>query len=189
MRFSTLCHFVIEYRPEQRPGLRKCASMRLHSAATSRVRKLSRYSCSIGRCSGRVSEQCTSQRRNRPGVACALHSALAPRPIYVGTIPVDGQKCTSGGGGLVVLPSHNRQILISMLTGLFVTDWHARKFVAGTIPSAPHRHKCSGVRLANVPLRYALYAHHNRGVRRRKLQRRLTAALTTSTTSGVYTCS
>jgi hypothetical protein len=59
-----------------------------------------------------------------------------PGPIFV-DYSVDGVGCAMGGGGLIVLPSHERHLLISMHEGLFVTDWHARKFVAGTLPSVP----------------------------------------------------
>ena len=43
----------------------------------------------------------------------------------------------NGGGGLIVLPNHDRHILIWMWPGRFVSDWHSRKFVAGTIPNIP----------------------------------------------------
>jgi hypothetical protein len=59
-----------------------------------------------------------------------------PGPIYI-DYSVDGQKCMSGGGGLIVLPSHDRHVLVSMHEGMFVADWHARKFVAGAMPRVP----------------------------------------------------
>jgi hypothetical protein len=50
---------------------------------------------------------------------------------------VDGQRCMNGGGGLIVLPGHDRRLVVSMTPGLHVRDWHARKFVAGTLPLFP----------------------------------------------------
>lgn len=59
-----------------------------------------------------------------------------PGPIYI-DYSVDGQKCMSAGDGIVVLPGRDRHILISMNQGMFVRDWHARNFVAGTMPRVP----------------------------------------------------
>lgn len=65
----------------------------------------------------------------------ALHFEfrVPPAPVEI-YYSVDGQKCMSGGGGLVVLPGHDRRIVVSMFPELAVSDWHARKFFAGTLP-------------------------------------------------------
>jgi hypothetical protein len=61
---------------------------------------------------------------------------VPPGPMDI-DFSVDGENCTSGGGGLVVLPGHDRHVVFSMQPSLFVTDWHARKFFAGTLPGFP----------------------------------------------------
>jgi hypothetical protein len=61
---------------------------------------------------------------------------VPPGPIYI-DYSVNGQKCMSGGGGIVVLPSYERHILVPMQAARFVRDWHAAKFVAGTMPDVP----------------------------------------------------
>lgn len=60
----------------------------------------------------------------------------APGPLYV-LYSVDGQECRTGGDGLVVLPGHDRHMLVGMIPALYVTDWHDRKFVAGVLPVVP----------------------------------------------------
>jgi len=45
-----------------------------------------------------------------------------------------GKTCYSGGGGLIVLPGHDRHVVLWMYPSLFVTDWHNRRFFAGTLP-------------------------------------------------------
>lgn len=59
---------------------------------------------------------------------------LPPGPFTVG-YSVDSQKCGSSTEGLVVLPGHDRHIVVSLWPGIFVRDWHDRKFFAGTIPA------------------------------------------------------
>lgn len=62
---------------------------------------------------------------------------LAPAaPIDI-DYSVDGQNCMNGGGGLVVLPGHDRHVVVSMVPLPGVRDWHGRKFFAGTLPSFP----------------------------------------------------
>ena len=60
----------------------------------------------------------------------------AAGPIDV-SFMVDGQPCTSGGGGIIVLPGRDRHIVIPMAPRLFVTDWHSRKFFAGALSAFP----------------------------------------------------
>lgn len=47
----------------------------------------------------------------------------------------DGQRCSSGGEGLAILRGHDRRIVVSMLPGMWIMDWHARRFFAGALPS------------------------------------------------------
>ncbi|HLY01141.1 MAG TPA: hypothetical protein VKR56_01445 [Candidatus Cybelea sp.] len=71
-----------------------------------------------------------------PGGALHFEFRAPPGPIYI-DYSIDGQWCTDGGEGLVVLPGHDRNILIAMYPKLNVRDWHARKFVAGVLPGVP----------------------------------------------------
>ena len=49
----------------------------------------------------------------------------------------DSKKCQNVGGGLIVLPGHDRHVVTSVQTPMAIADWHAAKFVAGTMPSVP----------------------------------------------------
>lgn len=59
--------------------------------------------------------------------------ALPPGPFRV-SYDADGQECSSGEEGLIILPGHERHLVVSMFPGVFMRDWHGRKFFAGTIP-------------------------------------------------------
>lgn len=71
-----------------------------------------------------------------PSGALRFEFRVPPGPMAI-DYSVDGQECMNGGGGLVVLPGRDRRIVVSMIPGLHVRDWHARKFFAGTIPAFP----------------------------------------------------
>jgi hypothetical protein len=68
--------------------------------------------------------------------ALEFNFSVVPGPIDI-DFTVDGQNCTSGGGGLVVLPGYDRHVVILMRPSLFVADWHARKFFAGALFGFP----------------------------------------------------
>ena len=53
---------------------------------------------------------------------------------------VPGLRCDNGGGGITILPGHNRRIFVQMIQGsgdviAHITDWHNRKFFSGTLPA------------------------------------------------------
>lgn len=66
---------------------------------------------------------------------------LPPGPFIISYHVDGGTSCSSGGEGLTILPGHDRNVVTSMYQfpkGIigFVSDWHARKFFAGTIPAS-----------------------------------------------------